>query len=149
MAEIFEVSANGELLGIITLADFKDKAFDTKLLLLREAKWWPDVTIGKQDVFGTELFSSDYAVVTKRLGNNDYTLGYGTERIDGLFGGVRYRPAWARKLAFVAEYDANDYQNDFGAAESGADTRDGGWTYGVEYRKGWLGVQVVIRFSGP
>jgi hypothetical protein len=125
--------------------DFKDKAFDTKLLLLREAKWWPDVTIGKQDVFGTELFSSDYAVVSKRLGDNDYTLGYGTERIDGLFGGVRYRPAWARKLAFVAEYDANDYQNDFGAAESGADTRDGGWTYGVEYRKGWLGVQVAAQ----
>jgi hypothetical protein len=125
--------------------DFKDKAFDTKLLLLREAKWWPDVTIGKQDVFGTELFSSDYAVVTKRLGDNDYTLGYGTERIDCLFGGGRYRPAWARKLAFVAEYDANDYQNDFGAAESGADTRDGGWTYGVEYRKGWLGVQVAAQ----
>ena len=28
MAEIFEVSAEGRLLGIITLADFKDKAFD-------------------------------------------------------------------------------------------------------------------------
>jgi len=125
--------------------DFKDKAFDTKLLLLREDGWWPDVTIGKQDLFGTELFSSEYAVISKRMRNSDYTLGYGTERIDGLFGGVRYRPPWARKFAFVVEYDANDYGNDFQAAESGADTRDGGWTYGLEYRKGWLGVQLAAQ----
>jgi hypothetical protein len=125
--------------------DFKDKAFDTKLLLLREDRWWPNLAIGKQDVFGTELFSSEYAVLSKRFGHSDYTLGYGTDRIDGLFGGVRYRPAWAGKFALVAEYDANEYTNDFAAAESGADSRDGDWTYGVEYKKGWFGVQLAAQ----
>ncbi len=125
--------------------DFKDKAFDTKLLLVREDGWWPDVTVGVQDVFGTELFSSEYAVVSKRIRDSDYTLGYGSERIDGVFGGVRYRPPWARQFSFVVEYDANDYANDFGAAESGADTRDGEWTYGLEYKKGWLGIQLAAQ----
>ncbi len=125
--------------------DFKDKAFDTKLVLVREDGWWPDISVGVQDVFGTELFSSKYAVVSKAVRHSDYTLGYGTERIDGFFGGVRYRPPWARAFAFVAEYDANDYANDFGAAESGADTRDGEWTYGLEYKKGWFGVQLAAQ----
>ena len=45
----------------------------------------------------------------------------------------------------MVEYDANDYGSDFEAAESGADSRDGEWTYGVEYRKGWLGIQLAAQ----
>ncbi|MGD8854485.1 MAG: YjbH domain-containing protein [Gammaproteobacteria bacterium] len=125
--------------------DYKDKAFDTKLQLLREDGWRPAVTLGRQDVFGTELFSADFAVLSKRLRHSDYTLGYGTDRIDGWFGGVRYRPPWARQFSLVMEYDANDYENDFRAADSGADERDGGWTYGLEYKKGWLGLQLATQ----
>ncbi|NNG11653.1 MAG: hypothetical protein HKM88_00230 [Halobacteria archaeon] len=123
--------------------DYKDKAADGKFLLLRERNLWPSLAVGKQDIFGTELFSSEYAVISKRFGNTDYSLGYGTDRIDGVFGGMRHRPDWNRNLSFVVEYDANDYFNDFGAAESGADSRDGEWTYGVEYRKGWFGAQLA------
>ncbi|MCO6411198.1 MAG: YjbH domain-containing protein [Thiogranum sp.] len=125
--------------------DYKDKAADGKLLLLREHKLWPALALGRQDIFGTELFSSEYAVLSKRLGNTDYSLGYGNDRIDGLFGGMRHRPSWNPDLAFVVEYDANDYANDFGAVESGADRRDGEWTYAVEYRKGWLGAQLALQ----
>lgn len=126
--------------------DYKDKAFDAKALLLRERGWWPNVAVGTLDFTGTGVFSVDYfGVVSKRLGNTDYSLGYGVDRIDGAFGGMRHRSPWVRGLSFVVEYDANDYQGDFRADESGADSREGGWTYGVEYRRGWLGAQLSLQ----
>jgi len=125
--------------------DYKDKAFDVKALLLKEDEWLPGVAVGSQDFTGTGVFSAKYATLSKRLGNTDYTLGYGTDRIDGLFGGVRHRVSWIRNLSLVVEYDANDYKRDFRADESGADTRDGGWTYGVEYKKGWFGAQLAAQ----
>jgi hypothetical protein len=126
--------------------DYKDKAFDAKALLLREDGWWPNVALGTLDFTGTGVFSVDYfGAISKRLGNTDYTLGYGVDRIDGVFGGMRHRSPWVRGLSFVVEYDANDYQGDFRADESGADSRAGGWTYGVEYRRGWLGAQLSLQ----
>ena len=125
--------------------DFKDKAFDAKAVLWKEDKWWPNVALGSQDFTGTGVFKAKYAVASKRIGNTDYTLGYGNDRIDGLFGGMRHRFDWNRDLSIVVEYDANDYRNDLGASESGADTRDGGWTYGLEYKKGWFGVQLAAQ----
>ncbi len=125
--------------------DFKDKAFDAKGLILKEDEWWPDFSLGYQDFTGTGVFKSKYAVASKHFRGTDYTLGYGTDRIDGLFGGMRHRFAWHRNLSIVAEYDANDYQNDLRASESGAVDRKGEWTYGVEYRKGWFGAQLAVQ----
>ena len=125
--------------------DFKDKAFDAKVLLWKEDGWWPDFALGTQDFTGTALFKAKYAVISKRIGDTDYTLGYGNDRIDGLFGGMRHRFGWNRDLSLVVEYDANDYANDPRAADSGADTRDGGWTYGLEYKKGWFGIQLASQ----
>ncbi len=124
---------------------YKDKAFDAKAVLWEESKWWPNVAVGAQDFTGTGLFKANYAVASKRLGNTDYTLGYGSDRIDGAFGGMRHNFAWNRDLALVVEYDANDYSNDFRADESGAAKRNGGLTYGLEYRKGWFGVQLAAQ----
>ena len=123
--------------------DYKDKAFDVKALLLKEDEWLPSVAAGWQDFTGTGEFSAKYGTLSKRLGGTDYTLGYGADRIDGLFGGVRQQVPWIKNLSLVVEYDANDYENDFRASESGADSRDGGWTYGVEYKMGWLGAQLA------
>ena len=39
--------------------DYKDKAFDAKLLLLRESRFSPEVTLGTQDFTGTQVFSAD------------------------------------------------------------------------------------------
>lgn len=126
--------------------DYKDKAFDAKLLLLKEDRWWPNAAVGTLDFTGTGVFSVDYfGVVSKRLGHTDYSLGYGVDRMNGVFGGMRHRSPWIRDLSFVVEYDANDYKRDFRAAESGADSREGGWTYGVEYKKGWFGAQLSLQ----
>lgn len=126
-------------------ADYRDKAFDAKMLLFRESRHVPELAIGIQDYLGTELFSARYLVMSKSLGDVDLTLGYGDERIDGWFGGLRYRPAWAGGFGFVAEYDAYDYARDFSADLSGADERAGGMAYGLEYRYGWLGGQLSAQ----
>jgi len=125
--------------------DFKDKAFDAKALFWKESRWLPNMALGSQDFTGTGVFKAKYAVASKRFRDTDYTLGYGSDRINGLFGGMRYHFSWNRALSAVVEYDANDYDKDPGASISGADTRDGGWTYGLEYKKGWFGVQLAAQ----
>jgi Exopolysaccharide biosynthesis protein YbjH len=121
---------------------YKDKAFDAKLRLLEESRYLPEVAIGTQDFLGTRLFKANFLALNKRVGDLDLTVGYGEHRINGAFGGVRYNPSWNRNLGVVAEYDANDYKNDFNAAQSGADQRRGGATYAIEYKFGWIGTQI-------
>ena len=121
--------------------DFKDKSFDAKFLLLEEDGLWPAVALGVQDLFGTEVFRAQYVTLGKKAGDFDFTLGYGNDRIDGAFGGARYRPQWLKGWALVAEYDAYDYKRDIGSALSGVDKRKHEVVAGVEYRYGWLGLQ--------
>ena len=128
-----------------TFGDYRDKSFDAKLLLLKESPYLPAISIGTQDFTGTRLFNAKFITFGKRFGDVDVTLGYGADRIDGAFGGIRYRPSWSKNLGFVAEYDANDYKNDFRAADSGADQRKGGATYAIEYRYGWIGAQLSYQ----
>ena len=121
--------------------DFKDKSFDSKFLLLKEDSFWPAVAFGVQDLFGTEVFRATYVTMGKKAGDFDFTVGYGNNRIDGAFGGVRYRPQWLKGWSLVAEYDAYDYKRDIGSSISGVDQRKHDVVAGVEYRYGWLGLQ--------
>jgi len=121
--------------------DYKDKSFDAKFLLIEEGKVWPAVAIGGQDLFGTEIFRAGFVTFGKKLGDFDFTLGYGSERIDGGFGGLRFRPQWLKGWALVAEYDAYDYARDHGSDITGVDQRKKEVVGGIEYRYGWLGLQ--------
>jgi membrane-associated phospholipid phosphatase len=121
--------------------DYKDKSFDAKFLLIEEDGLWPAVVLGGQDLFGTEVFRAGYVTLGKQLGDFDFTVGYGTERIDGAFGGLRFRPQWLKGWALVAEYDAYDYARDRGSAITGVDQRKKDMVGGIEYRYGWLGLQ--------
>ncbi len=125
--------------------DYKDKAFDAKALLWREGTYLPGAAVGAQDFTGTRLFRARYLALSKRLGDADITFGYGAERIDGVFGGIRYVPSWHRRLGVLVEYDAYRYTDDFEASRSGADRRDGGVSYGLEYRLGWLTTQLSVQ----
>lgn len=127
------------------LGDYRDKALDAKLLLLKESTYLPALAIGSHDYVGTRLFASRYVALSKRAGPVDLTVGYGEDRIAGLFGGIRYLPGSVPGLGLVLEYDANDYTRDHAAALSGASDRAGGITYGVEYRYGWLGGQLSYQ----
>lgn len=127
------------------LGDYRDKALDAKAVLVAESSSFPAVAIGVQDFVGTQLFASRYLVLSKRVGSFDFTAGYGQDRIDGAFGGVRYTPDRFAGLSLLIEYDANDYASDHGALQSGAGERRGGVTYGLAYRWGWLGGQVSYQ----
>ena len=123
---------------------YKDKAFDFKLLAFDEGRWTPSLALGAQDIGdGTGIFSAKFAAIGKRVWELDFTLGYGDERIDGVFGGVRWRPGWAKNWALVAEYDANDYSQDQGASITGVDRRSKSAVGGIEYRRGWVGLQAA------
>lgn len=80
--------------------NYKDKSFDAKLLLLKESRYIPDFSIGTQDFLGTRIFSANFVTMSKRYRSLDMTLGYGEERIDGMFGGIRYSPAWNKILVW-------------------------------------------------
>ena len=125
---------------------YKDKAIDAKLKLWDEAAWLPSVAVGTTDLFGTERFAGRYVVATKTFGrsnNLEASIGYGHKKPDGLFAGARWRPDNLPNWALVAEYDANDYANDYRASETYAGQRRKGPSVGVEYRWGWLGVQAA------
>jgi hypothetical protein len=55
----------------------KDKGFDLKVKLLNERYYLPAVALGLRDVAGTALFSSEYLVATKSIGNLDISTGLG------------------------------------------------------------------------
>lgn len=125
---------------------YKDKVIDFKARLLSESPWLPSVAVGMTDVQGTGLFRGYYAVATKTFGaarNIEASVGYGNKRPDGVFAGARWTPTSLPNWSVVAEYDANNYQTDFRAADTFAGQRRGGPSVGLEYRWGWLGVQAA------
>ena len=125
---------------------YKDKVIDAKLRLMPESTWLPSVAVGATDLFGTELFNGQYIVASKTFGaarNIEASIGYGNDRPDGVFGGLRWVPASTPGWALVAEYDGNDYRKDFQAPRTDAGKRKKGPAVAVEYRWGWLGAQVA------
>lgn len=125
---------------------YKDKVVDAKLRVVKESTWMPAVAVGATDLLGTELFKGQYVVASKTFGvarNLEASVGFGRRRPSGVFAGVRWVPVSAPNLAFVAEYDANDYSGDFRAGETKAGQRKKGPVVAAEYRWGWLGAQVA------
>lgn len=146
---------NGRVVGIrgtpgfsgkyqASYGSYKDKVIDLKLRLLEEGAVTPAVAVGKTDLLGTGLFAGKYIVASKQFGRLDTTLGYGSGRMDGAFGGVRWLlPYGDGGWALLAEYDANNYQKDFRASQTFAGKRQNGPVLGVSYRWGWLGAELV------
>ncbi len=124
---------------------FRQKALDLKFIALLEGEWWPQVAIGATDLRGSRPFRSQYLVASKRHGEFDFTLGFGAERIDGPFGGLRWRPGWARGWAVTLEHDANDYANEVVDGVLIDPRRDGGLTTALEYDGGWWGLAATAE----
>ncbi|OGS94889.1 MAG: hypothetical protein A3H31_04330 [Gallionellales bacterium RIFCSPLOWO2_02_FULL_57_47] len=129
--------------------DYKDKVASGKLLLLEEDWFTPSVAFGINDVQGTGIFKSRYLAASKRFGDLDATLGAGKGRISGVFAGARYAPKDWNGFALVAEYDANNYRQDYLSATTGVDQRNKGIGLALEYRWGWLGSQLAWRDGKP
>mgnify|MGYP005627880069 CR=1 FL=1 len=89
---------------------YKDKALDVKLLLHKQNNFVPSLAGGVLDVMGTKIMKSWYGVATWRFDAWAFSAGYGTDRMNGFFGGVQYDiTPW---LEFKAEYSPLDYPQD-------------------------------------
>lgn len=66
----------------------KDKSIDFKVRLIKETSLWPQLAVGITDIGGTGLFSSEYVVANKRIGNFDWSLGLGWGNL-GASGNIR------------------------------------------------------------
>ncbi|WP_231137278.1 YjbH domain-containing protein [Chromobacterium paludis] len=126
---------------------YKDKAIDTKFRLWEESRWVPEVSLSFTDIQGTRLWKGTNLMASKQLlPGLETTIGYGSGRIQGMFGGLRYTPSFLPNWSLVAEYDANNYSKDpapFVGHTFATDERKKGPAIGIEYKWGWLGLQVA------
>ena len=56
---------------------YKDKSAGVKFRIWEESAYIPQIALGVRDIAGTGLFSSEYAVATKRYNDFDVSLGVG------------------------------------------------------------------------
>lgn len=106
----------------------KDRYFSVRIQPVREAKWWPSVVVGGQDVFGSEdkghsssnKYKNFYIACGKhiKLGNQlvGVHLAYrdwyleSNKKWDGVVGGLTLQPSFYRPLRFIGEFDG-EYVN--------------------------------------
>jgi len=162
---------NGRMTGISgdtplgpEYGDYKDKAIDVKLTLLKEKGLRPALALGATDIHGTGLFTSRYFAASKRIGALDVTLGLAQGMLGGKSSAERNKIsgytsggdsaekyltsgdkdyvlfggleyAWSRKLILSAEYSSIKWENIRGGHEAKSPI-----TLGVKYRAGdyWL-----------
>ena len=93
----------------------KDKALDLKYQLFPESRVLPAIAFGIQDFHGTRLFPSEYVVANRQIYPLDFTLGYGTKRLEGFFGGIEW--AISDRIQLFAEYSPVDYKADRGGTD--------------------------------
>lgn len=106
----------------------------------------PGLSIGFEDFMGTKNFIARYIVMTQVIPSIDVeaTLGYGTGRIDGFFGGLSWMPfrqtylPILSPLNFIVEYDATPYFNpEIEKHPHGRNSRSK-FNGGIKYRFGTL-----------
>jgi len=75
----FRYSHTGHYLGIPNL--IYDRSFGVKVRFFKETENFPEISLGIRDILGTGLYSGEYVVVTKRVGDFDLTAGMGWGRL--------------------------------------------------------------------
>lgn len=114
-----EINARFTLLDSASMGQrrYMDKAMDLKAMLWHNknpAKLWylPSLAAGISDIIGTEVMKAYYGVATWKWGDVYATVGYGSDRFNGVFAGVEWDiNNW---LALKAEYSPLDYTQDRG-----------------------------------
>ena len=124
---------------------FKDKGFDLKLRLLKESQLKPEISIGFRDAAGTGLFTSEYLVATKMLGNIDFTLGLG-------WGALSASPRKNPLINISDRFRARDKVEGSKGGEFTTDSffsGDMGIFGGIEYFLPYLnGARIKIEYDG-
>lgn len=107
----------------------QDRSVSLRLRALKERKYVPSVVVGSNDVFttyglnpfsnkgGNSYFASVYGVATKNLPLGGHQLGFTfgyyfpiakTRTDPGLFGGIRYVPAFCPQMEVMMDYNRKD-----------------------------------------
>ncbi len=89
---------------------YKDKGMDVKFQLFPEDGTFPAVAVGALDLAGTRLLKSNYVVFTRHRWPFILSAGWGTDRLNGFFGGVSW--ILTPYILFKAEYGNLDYSLD-------------------------------------
>ncbi|MCD7900848.1 MAG: YjbH domain-containing protein [Bacteroides sp.] len=100
----------------------QDRASSIKIRVLKESKYYPAFALGVNDPDENNDMQSSavYGVITKNLLSSQtehqvaVTLGYyhplkNNSRQEGIFGGIRYIPAFMKPLSVMAEYDSKGF----------------------------------------
>ena len=120
---------------------YMDKAMDLKAVLwhTKNPEYWfiPSIAIGGYDIMGgTELMKATFSVATWRVGNVAASVGYGSDRLNGVFGGLEWDAnKW---LTLKAEYSPLDYKHDnvIRAKDLPSEEQDK-YNYGVVLKAPW------------
>lgn len=133
------------ILTPLGFGDLSDKGANVKICVFHPEDSGcklPGLSFGFEDFIGTKSFQAKYVVFTQVLldYNLELSLGYGTQRIRGLFGGVSWMPfrkscyANLQGLSLVAEYDATPYEDpDIEKHPKGRVKKFSG-NFGIKYR---------------
>ena len=111
-------------MGDLGFGDFTDRGANVKIAMLKKEDgfpYFPEISVGMEDFYGTKRFHAFYVVATKEFldYNFETTVGWGKGRIKGWFGGVGWTPfrrsrvPGINRLSLLAEWDATDYENHF------------------------------------
>lgn len=125
--------------------NFCDKGLNFKLALFRpEDSHYrlPGLAIGYEDFIGTRAFYARYIVLTQVLmkQNMELSLGYGTNRIKGFFGGISWMPfrksrwRFLQGLSLAAEYDATPYKKACIEKHPDGRVKKSSINFGIKYR---------------
>ncbi len=125
--------------GIPGFGTRKDRSVNAKFQLLSEDKAPVSFAVGMYDVAGRAVLErGGYAVATKTAGDLQFTLGIGEKRLDGVFGGVSYKPV--REVELMYEFDT--YDSNYGVRFNPhpdwhltMGSVAGGFNYGVSFTK--------------
>jgi len=109
-------------MGQYGFGDFSDRGANVKVAMLKKEDgfpYFPEISVGLEDFYGTKRFHAFYVVATKEFLdlNLEATLGWGKGRIKGWFGGAGWTPfrkssiPGINRLSLLAEWDATDYEN--------------------------------------
>ena len=127
--------------------DLSDKGANVKLALFRpeDSDWrLPGLAFGWEDFMGTRNFKSVYFAATKVFRDEDceITLGYGWQRIRGLFGGLlwipfrKWKESYLSGWAIAAEYDATPYKDENVEKHPRGRKQKTPFNFGLKYKLG-------------
>jgi hypothetical protein len=85
--------------------DKLDRSANVKVQALTEGARQPAVALGMDDVAGNQITRAAYVVGTKQFGAARLHLGYGRERLDGVFGGAEVRVT--PQASLMTEWDTD------------------------------------------